>query len=101
RFLSEDKQVRRIPFDFPVKETAAARLDKTKTSDVEVTSVPLELKVSIVGVDGDTESGNNDGTLRFRAVTQKRRILIVDGRPRWETRYLRNLFERDEQWEVN
>jgi hypothetical protein len=33
-------------------------------------------------------------------VTQKRKILILDGRPRWETRYLRNLFERDEQWEV-
>jgi hypothetical protein len=26
---------------------------------------------------------------------------MLDGRPRWETRYLRNLFERDEQWEVN
>ena len=23
------------------------------------------------------------------------------GAPRWETRYLRNMFERDEQWEVN
>jgi hypothetical protein len=25
----------------------------------------------------------------------------MDGRPRWETRYLRNLFDRDEKWEVN
>jgi uncharacterized membrane protein len=34
-------------------------------------------------------------------VTQQRRVLLLDGRPRWETRYLRNLFERDEQWEVS
>ena len=39
--------------------------------------------------------------LRLRAVTQRRKILLIDGRPRWESRYLRNLFERDEQWEVN
>jgi hypothetical protein len=39
--------------------------------------------------------------MRVRALTQKRRIMIIDGRPRWETRYLRNMFERDEQWQVN
>ena len=41
------------------------------------------------------------GSFRLRAVTQKRRILLLDGRSRWETRYLRNMFERDEQWEIN
>ncbi|HZJ15439.1 MAG TPA: FixH family protein [Chthoniobacteraceae bacterium] len=100
-FLSENKQVRRVPFDFPVKELVAKRLDKTRTGDVEITSVPVEVKVSIAGLEGDTQPANNEGSLRFRAVTQKRKILLLDGRPRWETRYLRNLFERDEQWEVN
>ena len=28
-------------------------------------------------------------------------MLIIDGRPRWETRYLRNLFQRDERWQVS
>ena len=27
--------------------------------------------------------------------------MILDSRPRWETRYLNNLFERDERWEVS
>ena len=101
KFFTENKQVRRIAFDFPVKEIVEPRLAGAKTGDVQVTGIPLELKVSITGIEGDSQPGNNDGTLRFRAVTQKRRILVLDGRPRWETRYLRNLFERDEQWEVN
>ena len=28
-------------------------------------------------------------------------MLLLDGRPRWETRYVRNLFERGKRWEVN
>ena len=66
----------------------------------EVSGFPLELRVVVSPVDGERELGNNEGALRFRAVTQKRKILIVDGRPRWESRYLRNMFDRDEQWET-
>ena len=68
---------------------------------MQVAGIPLELKVSVSQVPGDSEPGNNALDLRLRALTQKRRILLLDGRPRWEVRYLRNLFERDEQWEVN
>ena len=32
---------------------------------------------------------------------RKNQLLILDSRPRWETRYLNNLFERDERWEVS
>lgn len=101
KFLSENKQLRRIPFDFPVKELVEGRLGIKKTADVDITGVPLELKVSVSAVEGDRELSNNEGTVRFRAVTQKRKILLLDGRPRWESRYLRNLFDRDEQWEMN
>jgi len=103
KLLTEGRSPRRIPFDFPVKEIAEARLKATGagSNGAEVTGFPIELKASVSAVDGEREVANNEGALRFRAVTQKRRILIVDGRPRWETRYLRNMFERDEQWEVN
>ena len=101
KFFTENKQTRRIAFDFPVKELVEPRLATAKTGDVQVTGVPLELSVAITGVEGDSQPGNNAGSLRFRAVTQKRHILVLDGRSRWESRYLRNLFERDEQWEVN
>jgi len=103
RLLTENRPLRRIPFDFSVKPLAEARQRAAgaTAAGTEVSSFPIDLRVSLSTIEGERELGNNEGSLRFRAVTQKRRILIVDGRPRWETRYLRNLFERDEQWEVN
>ena len=98
--ISEGKPSRSVPFEFPVKELAAERL-KANTEGVKALAVPLDLKVSVSPIDGEKELTNNEGRIRFRAVTQKRKILLVDGRPRWETRYLKNLYQRDEKWEVN
>jgi len=98
--VSEGSNVRKVPFSFPLSDTVKDRL-KTKPGDAEITALPLELKVSVSAVEGDRELNNNSASLRVRALTQKRRILIIDGRSRWETRYLRNMFERDEQWQVN
>ncbi len=100
RLTTENSNVRSVPYDFPVSEIVKSRLGKQE-GDVQVTGVPLELKVSLSQLDGDSEPANNDSNLRVRAVTQKRKILLLDGRPRWEDRYLRNMFERDEQWEMN
>ncbi|MCE9610084.1 MAG: hypothetical protein K8R23_07730 [Chthoniobacter sp.] len=98
--ISEGKPSRTVPFDFPVKELAAERM-KGNPQEVKALAVPLDLKISLTPIEGERELGNNEGSLRFRAVTQKRKILLVDGRPRWETRYLKNLYQRDEKWEVN
>jgi hypothetical protein len=98
--VSIGKGVRRVPFEFPIKELADARL-KQQPQGYEIAGAPLQLTAEVSALEGDRELSNNTAPLRFRAVTQKRKILILDGRPRWETRYLRNLFERDERWEVN
>jgi len=98
--VSDGSNLRKVPFSFPLGDTVKDRL-KNKKGDSELTTVPLELKVSVSAVQGDSEPGNNTAGLRVRALTQKRKILILDGRSRWETRYLRNMFERDEQWQVN
>jgi hypothetical protein len=100
QMVSDGSNVRKVSFSFPLSETVKERL-KNKPADTDLTAVPLELKVAVSAVEGDREPGNNSTSLRFRALTQKRRILILDGRSRWETRYLRNMFERDEQWQVN
>jgi hypothetical protein len=97
---TEGRNLRQVPFDFPVGETVKERL-KAQRDGVQVSGVPLELKVAVSKVEGDSEPNNNELPLRVRAVTQKRKILLLDGRPRWESRYIRNLFERDEQWEMN
>lgn len=100
QLISEGSNLRKVRFSAPLSDTVQERL-KNKSPDMQLTSVPLELKVSVSNVEGDSEPGNNTMNLRVRALTQKRRILILDGRPRWETRYLRNMFDRDEQWQVN
>ncbi len=97
---SDGTQLRKVPFDFTVKELVEEKLAASKGSGVQLSGVPLDLKVTVSQVEGDREPSNNFGSLRLRAVTQKRKILIIDGRPRWESRYLRNLFDRDEQWDV-
>ncbi|MCX7934758.1 MAG: hypothetical protein N3A66_05815, partial [Planctomycetota bacterium] len=43
---------------------------------------------------------NNRRSLPLRVVLQPRRALLIDGRPRWDMRYLRNFLERDAEWEV-
>jgi hypothetical protein len=102
QLVTEGRAIRKVPFEFPVKELAEARLkDKSAQRGYEVLGAPLELKAIVTGLEGDRELSNNESPIRFRAITQKRRILMLDGRPRWESRYLRNLFERDEKWEVN
>ncbi len=98
--VSVGKGVRREPFEFPIKELADARM-KQQTQGYEVAGAPLQLTAEVSAIEGDRELSNNTAPLRFRAVTQKRKIMILDGRARWETRYLRNLFDRDEKWEVN
>ena len=100
QLVTESKPNLAVPFEFPIKELAATRL-KALPAGVEALGVPIELKVSVTPIDGERELSNNEAKIRFRAVTQKRKILLVDGRSRWETRYLKNLYQRDEKWEVN
>lgn len=101
--VTEGRPSRQVPFEFEVKDIAAARMKEINAakSGYELLGAPIALTVSVTGIEGDRELSNNEAPMRFRAVTQKRKILILDGRPRWETRYLRNLFTRDEKWEVS
>lgn len=89
---------RRLEVDFPVKEIVPR---PGGSGDVEVLSLPASLRVAIEPVGGETRRDNNEAPFWFRVVTQGRKILLVDGRPRWETRFVRNLFERDSQWRID
>ncbi|MCG3148997.1 MAG: hypothetical protein PCFJNLEI_02449 [Verrucomicrobiae bacterium] len=96
---TERSNRRTVEYDFPVKELVEAK--RLLTQDAEYTSFPLELKASITPLTGEKDSTNNVTVFRSRAVTQKRKLLLLDGRPRWEFRYLRNMFDRNPQWQVN
>ena len=93
---------RRIAFDFPIEEMVEERISELGLDNsVEINSVPMRMKARVEPVAGEARDDNNLKSFSFDAITKKNSVLIVDGRPRWETRYLRNLFDRDERWVVS
>ena len=91
---------RKLPFAFPIEEIVKAA-QAVQNRDIRYANLPLEFRVVIPPIEGESKDDNNVGTLRVNVVTQKPKILLIDSRPRWEFRYLRNLLERDKRWEVN
>ncbi|MFM7057677.1 MAG: hypothetical protein ACKO2P_12230 [Planctomycetota bacterium] len=91
---------RRIDFSFPVNELVEELADAAPEG-IRLNAVPLELTAAITPLADEASADNNEAPLRLSAVVQPQRVLLLEGRSRWETRYLRNLFERDEQWELN
>ncbi len=100
QLLTNNTGERRIDFEFTIDELVE-RLSQQFTSNVKQHAVPLNLVASIAPLHDEAETENNQRPLRFAAITQNYRLLIMDGRSRWETRYLRNVFDRDTQWDVN
>ena len=98
-----DAMRRRIEFDFSVEEMVEEKIKALGLAEsVKIHAVPFRMKVSVrpqqAGLEVRTD--NNSLSFSFDAITKKNSMLIIDGRPRWETRYIRNLFERDERWET-
>lgn len=99
-FKTKGSGKRRLPFDFSVSDVVA-RKQKAMQRQVDALSLPVTLTVAIDPVSGETRRDNNTRDLTFRAVVHGRKILLLDGRPRWEWRYIHNLFARDQQWRID
>lgn len=96
--ISSQRSVLKVPFDFAVKELVAGKIAQNPS---KTNVVPLTFEGIITPLSQEREIRNNSMRFVVKATTGKRRLLILDGRPRWEVRYIRNLFERDLQWHVN
>ncbi|MEM9480648.1 MAG: hypothetical protein AAGA58_13420, partial [Verrucomicrobiota bacterium] len=97
-----------VPFEIELQELAEQIRESSMSADeVDLRAVPIHLEARLERV-GEAEEElaekmeeNNRREFSVFATTQRRKVLIVDARPRWETRYISSLFERDERWEVN
>ena len=106
---SNNSLLRTVEFEFPVQGLVDKLIEEGAADEVERRAVALQFKVSVVpagaaeGPDGALEkiTENNSKSLFVQAVAHPKKVLIIDSRPRWETRYLHTMFERDEQWESN
>ncbi len=96
---TRNEGIRKIPFDFSVKETAVAVT--AGNPQLQYATLPLKLKAEVNRLPEEKDTTNNQAFFHLAMVNRKPKILLMDGRPRWEFRYLRNLFERDRRWLVN
>ncbi|TWT67297.1 VWA domain-containing protein [Allorhodopirellula solitaria] len=114
--ISEDGQTP-VDFDFPV-EPLLEHANQRDIRGVDRDTVALPLTAHVTLLDNrdrednttdrraafdlmDTSSANDSLDFRIAAASRDRRLLILDGSSRWETRYLRNLFTRDPAWSVD
>ncbi|MEM7232844.1 MAG: hypothetical protein AAF517_11740, partial [Planctomycetota bacterium] len=97
---STDVDERRVPFEFSMKDPVTRTLQAMR-SDNHASAVGVAFEARIAPIAGETEIENNRAPLRIKATVRDRNVLILAGRSRWELRYLRNLFERDEHWRTN
>lgn len=98
--VSENADERRVEFSFPVERALEAAYQENQRRTV-YHALPVMLRASVVPSAGDADERNNQIVFRFAAMTEGYRVLLCDGRPRWETRYIRNVFERDPQWDID
>ncbi len=89
-----------IPFQLDV-EPIVQQIDGAAPRGVRRSTVVMDLRAVVEPVNGDTSADNNSMPFRVAASTRDRRLLILDGSSRWETRYIRNLFDRDPAWRVD
>lgn len=96
-FNTDGKGERRFDFSFPVRELPAAAADAA-----DKTLRMLTVQIAATGDQAALEKtrSNNGRELAIHLLARKRKILILDGRARWETRYIHNHFDRDDRWEA-
>ena len=110
RIESNSNLLRTLDYEFPVQGLVDKLAAAGARDDVELRAIALQFDVSVTPIgDKKDESGrplervteNNHKSLFVQAVAHPKKVLIIDSRPRWETRYIESMFERDEQWESN
>lgn len=74
--------------------------DEARSAWVTLTTTPdragaQDLAVELAGVTDDTDTEDNTATVPIEVVDRPIRVLYIDGHPRWEHRYVKNLLIRE------
>lgn len=99
--VTNGQHTRTVNFDFAVQTLLPHTVDSETAKSTDNAPTKLQLEAAIAPLTSERQTLNNNLQRTVHVVSSKRKILMMEGRPRWETRYIRNLFERDPQWEVN
>ncbi len=97
-FTTSGKGEKAFDFIFPVAQLPPAL---PGTRDKTLRSVNIQISASGERASLEKTRSNNTRELAIHLLDKKRKVLILDGRPRWETRYIHNHFDRDDRWEAS
>lgn len=95
-FTTTGKDQHRFDFRFPVQDLPPA----AQKTDPALRLLSIQVAASGNQANLEKTRANNTTEVPLHVLERKRRILILDGRPRWETRYVHNHFDRDERWDA-
>jgi hypothetical protein len=105
-FTDSDVVVELSRLDQPEAEPLRQTIrPKGPTADVQFTLDAEEIgrrryKLAAVGQPDETRDDNNERQFTMQVVDDQATILILDGEPRWEFRYLESALHRDERVKV-
>lgn len=98
--ISNGTGERTVAFAFPAQSLVSEETASTLTGGQPGVQ-QISLQAEIVPVAVESDSRNNTRPMRLGIVVDEQRVLLLDGRSRWETRYIRNAFARDERWQID
>lgn len=99
KLTAENIAARRVEFSMPTAPLYEL-LQKRLPPNVKYAVLPLQLSAQVKSEVPEANLQNNSLDTSISIAAQRARMLLLDGRSRWENRYLRNLFDRDPAWEV-
>ena len=96
-FKGKEAKVRLARGEETLEERAIPVPQDHHREEIRFTTVPEEggvggFRIEIAALDGERFSDNNEWAFETSITDARTNVLIVEGTPRWEFRYLRNLF---------
>ena len=100
KLTAENIASRRVEFSLPTAPLYEL-LQKKLPPNVKYAVLPLQISAQVTSDVPEANLENNKVVTNIAIAAQRSRLLLLDGRSRWENRYLRNMFDRDPAWQVN
>lgn len=79
---------------------AGEKLFAAQQSATRAKAIPLDLQFEVAYQGQDASDQNDLYESSLWGVVRKNRVLVLDKRGRWESRYVKNAFGRDNAWEL-
>lgn len=97
--ISAQRSIFQYEFDAPI-DTVLEQKIIHPSPNLEHRAIPIDLECRVETTERELTLENNQVLTSTWGVIKQNRILLLDPRGRWETRYIRNALERDPTWSV-